>query len=180
MSDKAGASDGPEQDPDEGFLPSYADYSSDELLEQAQANAQAALIATAAFLFERGIPLDDWTAALGHRFTTSWDEPEPWAADEFLDAMLANYRSLGATVLSADLNPDLAEAVIAGFPDPDRCAQFEVDVAAVARFHDATAPIAAARALRWSWTLEDPATAQTRLVVARNNTADDGSLTANG
>ena len=84
--------------------------------------------------------------------------------------MLANYRSLGASVLSADLNQDRAEAVIAGFPDPDRCAQFEIDVAAVARFHDATAPIAAARALRWSWTLEDPATAQTRLVVARDNT----------
>ena len=169
MSDQAGAADGAEQETDEGFVPSYSDYAPDELLEQAQANAQAALIATVSFLFERGIPLDDWAAALGHRFATSWDEPEPWAADEFLDAMLANYRSLGATVLSADLTSDRAEAVIAGFPDPARCAQFEADVAAVARFHDSTAPIAAARALRWSWTLEDPATAQTRLVVARDN-----------
>ena len=156
----------------DGFAPSYADYGPGELLEQAQANAQATLIATVAFLQERSISLDDWAAALGRRFDPAWDEPAPWDADEFLDAMLANYRSVGATVVSADLGPYRAEAVTTGFPDPERCDQFGADLAAVARFHDATAPIAAARGLRWSWTLEDPAEARTRFVVARDDAGE--------
>src|SRR5688572_814504 len=109
---------------DNTFAPTYADYDADELLEQAQANAQAALIATVAFLQERGIPLADWTAALGRTFALAWDEPEPWDADEFLDDILVNLRSLGAVVVAADLAADRSEAVTTGFPDPDLCDQF--------------------------------------------------------
>ena len=166
---------GPSQPPDvagDGFAPSYEDYGPEELLEQAQANAQAALIATVAFLTERGVPLEHWTAALAARFDVAWDEPEPWDADEFLDAMLVNLRSLGAIVVSSNLAPARAEAVTTGFPDPERCVQLDADVATVARFHNATAPIAAARGLRWSWSLEDPATARTRLVVVRDDLPD--------
>jgi hypothetical protein len=147
------------------FQPTYLDYSAEELLEQAQQNAQAALIATVAFLLEREIPAETWAAFVGDRFAVAWEDEEPWGADEFLDAMLANYRSLGATVVSADLGPERAEAVITGFPDPAACARFGASVATVAVFHAATGPIAAGRGLRWSWTLEDAAEARTRLVV---------------
>lgn len=167
MNDPIDAGDNAADDAD--FAPTYADYSTDDLLEQARANAQAALIATVAFLQARGIPLPDWTAALGRTFAVAWDEPEPWEADEFLDAILVNLRSLGAVVVAADLAPDRAEAVTTGFPDPDLCHQFGADFASVARFHDATAPIAAGRGLRWSWTLENPTDARIRYVVVRNN-----------
>jgi hypothetical protein len=147
------------------FQPTYLDYSAEELLEQAQQNAQASLIATVAFLLEREIRPEAWAAFIGDRFALAWDGEEPWAADEFLDAILANYRSLGATVVSVELRPDRAEAVITGFPDPAACVRFGASVAAVASFHTATGPIAAGRGLHWSWTLEDPAEARTRLVV---------------
>ncbi len=68
-----------------------------------------------------------------------------------------------------DLSPERAAAVTTGFPDPEHCERFGADVATVARFHDATAPIAAARGLRWSWTLEDPTEAWTRFVVVRDD-----------
>lgn len=154
-----------ESNGDESFTPIYADYGGDELLEQAQGNAQAALVATVAFLLEGGIPVPDWTSALGRSFANEWGEPEPWRPDEFLDAMLTNYRSLGAAVQRAEFGPDRAEAEISGFPDPEQCGRFGASVSDVAAFHDTAVAIAADRGLRWSWSLEDAATARTKFLV---------------
>jgi hypothetical protein len=138
----------------------------EELLEQAQSNAQATIIATAAFLTERTVPLADWTAALGRTFGLAWDEPAPWEAGEFLDAMLTNFRSLGATVLTATLAPDRAEATTTGFPDPELCALFAVDPALVTAFNDVPTPLAAARSLTWTWSRTGD---QTHYLVTRSN-----------
>lgn len=136
---------------DEPFSPTYAEYDAAELLEQAQANAQAALIATVGFLLDHGLSVADWAAALGARFERAWGEPEPWEAGEFLDAILANLRSLGATVEGADLGPERATATTRGFPDPESCATLGVEPAVVAGYNDATRPIAEARGLSWAW-----------------------------
>jgi hypothetical protein len=133
-------------------LPSYAEDSTEDLLEQARSNAQATIIATIAFLEERGLPVAEWTAALGRTFGRAWDEPEPWDADEFLDAMLTNLRALGARVDHADLTPDRAEATTTGFPDPELCALFGADPARIAVFNDVPAPLARDRSLSWEWT----------------------------
>jgi hypothetical protein len=143
----------------------YASDTTEELLEQAQSNAQATIIATVAFLTERRIPLADWTAALGRTFGLAWDDPSPWEAGEFLDAMLTNFRSLGATVLSSDLTPDRAEATTTGFPDPELCALFAVDPALVTAFNDVPAPLAQARALQWEWSRTGE---ETRYLVTRS------------
>ena len=132
----------------------HDDYAVAELLEQAQANAQATVIATVAFLQERGIPIEEWADAVGRRFALGWDEPRPWDAGEFLDAILTNLRSLGAAVVSTDLGLDRAEAVTAGFPDPDLCTLFGVEPVLAARFHAATAAIARDRGLDWTWRVE--------------------------
>jgi hypothetical protein len=131
--------------------PERGEESVEELLEQAQANAQAAVIATVGFLRAEGVPLERWTTALGRTFARGWDEPQPWEAGEFMEAMLTNFRSIGAEVRSATLAPDRAEAVIASFPDEELCALFAVPAEDVAHFLDATAVIAAERGLRWSW-----------------------------
>lgn len=142
----------------------HDDYAAHELLEQAQANAQALVIATTKFLDEKGVPLDAWTGAIGCVFAQGWGEPRPWDAGEFLDAMLTNYRALGAVVASVELAEDRAEAVMTGFPDPDLCAVFGVEHGLAARFNDAPAPIARDRSLAWSWRLDG---AQTHLLVER-------------
>ncbi len=129
----------------------YDEDTTEELLEQSQSNGQATIIATIAFLTERKIPIADWTASLGRTFGLAWDDPEPWDAGEFLDAMLTNFRSLGATILTSDLTPDRAEATTTGFPDPELCAIFDVDPALVAAFNDIPASLAADRSLTWEW-----------------------------
>lgn len=149
----------------------YEDADPEELLEQAQSNAQALIIATVAFLDERGVPLDEWTAAIGATFAKAWDEPGEWDAGEFLDAMLTNFRSLGAEVVSSTLNADRAEATVAGFPDPDLCHLFGVDASRVARYNDATSAIAAKHGIAWTWQTEGDST---RYVAERGHEAVTG------
>ena len=139
-------------------------YTVEELLEHAQANAQLAIIATAVFLHDRGVPLEEWTGAIGRVFARGWGEPRAWDAGEFLDAILTNVRAIGGEVLSAELEPERAEAVTIGFPDPELCAQFGVGLAVAARYNDAVAPIAAERGVSWAWTLDGD---RTRYAVAR-------------
>jgi hypothetical protein len=143
----------------------YAEYSDAELLEQARGNAQALILATLAFVQERGIPLEEWAAAIGKTFARGWGDPRPWDAGEFLDAMLTNLRALGAEVKRAQLGVDRAEAITSGFPDPELCALFGVDPSQAAVFHAAAAAIAAPRGLRWTWELEPDGS--TRFVVER-------------
>ncbi|CAA9535221.1 MAG: hypothetical protein AVDCRST_MAG59-165 [uncultured Thermomicrobiales bacterium] len=129
----------------------HAEYEAAELLEQAQANAQALLLGTVAFLRDQGIGGGAWAAALGESFGKGWGEPRPWEAAEFLDAMLTNYRALGAEVLAVRLGAELAEATLGPFPDPDLCALVGVAPGLADAFHDAPAAIAAPRGLLWRW-----------------------------
>jgi hypothetical protein len=129
----------------------YEGDSVEDLLEQAQSNAQATIIATVGFLLVRQIPVEDWATFLGRTFGHAWEEPTPWEAGEFLDAMLTNFRSLGAVVASADLGPDRAQAVLTGFPDPELCELFAVPRAEAAEYCSVPCYIAEARSLTWTW-----------------------------
>lgn len=134
------------------FTPTHGEYTQEELLELAQGNARAALIATISFLQDKGIPLDEWADGIGRVFALAWGMPEPWAANEFLDAILTNLHAFGADVVTASLDDeDLATATITPLFDPDECANLGVDRGDALRYLDSIAPIAAERDLRWSW-----------------------------
>ena len=161
MSDETGT--GTQANTDEPY--GYADYSAEHLLEQAQINAQATIMATALFLHQKGVSLDEWTAHLGKTFALAWSDANPWEAGEFLDAVLVNMRALGATVYTAELGIDRAEATIIGFPDFELCEFFSIDAALVARFNDATQEMAAKVGLTWEWKRNGKIT---RYTVTRN------------
>jgi hypothetical protein len=148
----------------------HDEYSDAELLEQARGNAQALILATVAFLDERGVAPEAWAAAIGETFGRGWGEPRPWDAGEFLDAMLTNLRALGAEVVDVGLGVERATAATTGFPDPELCALFGVAPARAALVHEAAAAIAVPRGLRWEWELG--ADGVTRYVVARRE--DEG------
>jgi hypothetical protein len=159
----------------------HAEYEAAELLEQAQANAQALLLGTVAFLRDQGIGGGEWAAALGESFGKGWGEPRPWEAAEFLDAMLTNYRALGAEVLAVRLGAELAEATLGPFPDPDLCALVGVAPGLADAFHDAPAAIAAPRGLLWRWVRDG---ADVHLLVERSgnpypDAAGEGESAAN-
>ena len=143
----------------------YANYSAEHLLEQAQINAQATIMATALFLHQRGVSLDEWTAHLGKTFALAWSDANPWEAGEFLDAVLVNLRALGATIYSAELGIDRAEATIIGFPDFELTEFFSIDPALVSKFNDATRAMAEKVGLTWEWKRNGKIT---RYTVTRN------------
>lgn len=92
-------------------------YTEDELLEQAQFNAQALLLAAVAALGNDDALVERWTAGVAEVFARGWDSQRSWEAAEVLDALLTNYRSFGATVIDADLDATPATATIADLPD---------------------------------------------------------------
>jgi hypothetical protein len=129
----------------------YAEYTVEELLEQARQDAQATIMATALFLHQKGVSLDEWTAFLGKTFALVWNDSVSWEAGEFLDAILTNQRALGATVVSAELGIDEAKAIVTGFPSTEMSELFSVDPGLSVRYNDVAKVIAAKIGLAFEW-----------------------------
>ena len=134
---------------------SYLDETPESLLEQAQYNAQAMMLATISVLDDLGVLTEAWADAVGERFALTWGSEDDWEAEEFLDAMMTNYRSLGATVVSVETDDDTATAVISGFPDEDLTETFGVAGSDAAVFHRVAGVIAKSRGLVWTTELLD-------------------------
>ncbi len=144
--------------------PTYENDTCEELLDLSRANAQAVILATAAFLEEAGIPLEAWTQSLGRVFANAWDPSLDLSAGVFLDAMLTNYRSLGADVLNAKLGDSVAEATISGFPKRELGLELRLDSALANAYFDVPAALAADHDLEWRWSADGP---RVRLTVSR-------------
>jgi hypothetical protein len=93
------------------------DYTSDELLEQAQINAQALFLGTAATFDGDGTRLDLWRDRLAATFAKGWDIEAEWDAADILYALLTSYRSYGALIVDADLEAEEPVAVITNLPN---------------------------------------------------------------
>jgi hypothetical protein len=123
----------------------------EELLDLARANAQALIIATTGYLAQAGIPLEGWSGYLGQVFANSWDESMAGDPNAFLDAVLTNYKAIGAQVHSTKIENGRAEAVISGFPNEGLCAELDADCALAEAYNDAAAHIAERLGLTWWW-----------------------------
>ncbi len=127
----------------------------EELLDLARANAQALIIATTGYLAQAGIPLDGWSGYLGQVFANSWDESMSGDPKAFLDAVLTNYKAIGAQVHSTKLEDGRAEAVISGFPNEGLCEELNADCSLAETYNDAAAHVAARLGLTWWWGTSD-------------------------
>lgn len=136
----------------------------DELLDLSRANAQAVVMATAAFLENSGIPVDAWVSYVGRVFASSWDPLLALTAGEFLDAMLTNYKSFGAEVLSTKLGDDAAEATITGFPKPELGIELQIDTTLAMPYLNVPEALAADNGLQWNWSVDGQ---RIRLMVSR-------------
>jgi len=148
---------------DDAVESSFLDETTESLLEQSQQNAQGMILATIAVLDDLGLLPDAWADAVAERFSVAWGMEEPWDASEFLDAMLTNYRALGAVVEQPITIDGVASATISGFPDEELCELFGVSPEDAAVFHCIAAGIARPRGLVWMWELLDDG--ETRLIV---------------
>ncbi|MCC6705562.1 MAG: hypothetical protein IT334_11835 [Thermomicrobiales bacterium] len=132
---------------------SYLDETTETLLEQSQQNAQGLILATISVLDDLGLLPEAWADAVAERFSVAWGMEEPWEPAEFLDAMLTNYRALGAVVDELDAEGASVSAVVSGFPDDELLELFGVTAEDAATFHRVAAAIARPRGLDWRWEL---------------------------
>lgn len=133
---------------------SFLEDTAETLLEHCQQNAQALILATISLLGDLGIEPGAWADGIGERFAVAWSNDEPWEPGEFLDAMLTNYRSLGAFVEESHVDGEPATAVISGFPDEEICEVFGMAPSDVEVFHRVASEIARRRGLDWQWSIE--------------------------
>ena len=132
----------------------HAEYSVEELLEQCQGNAASLLLATLSVLAEQGISVDAWAAGVAQIFARSWEREELWTAGEYLDALLTNFRSLGATVAAAYLGETEATAAIENYPDEELARMLGVDPAFVEAMFHVGVHLAGLWGLRLRWRRE--------------------------
>jgi hypothetical protein len=123
----------------------------EELLDLARANAQALIIATTGYLTQAGIPLEGWSGYLGQVFANSWDDSMAGDPKGFLDAVLTNYKAIGAQVHSTKTENGRAEAVISGFPNEGLCGELGADCSLAEACNDAAAHVAERLGLTWWW-----------------------------
>ncbi|MGD9711626.1 MAG: hypothetical protein AB7V46_06105 [Thermomicrobiales bacterium] len=145
--------------------PTYENDTCEELLDLSRANGQALILATAAFLQESDVPIEAWAHYLGRVFASSWDPLLELSAGDFLDAMLTNYRALGADVLSARLGEDVAEATITGFPKRELGLELRLESSLADSYFHVPSALAADHGLQWSWSVDGP---RVRLLVSRS------------
>lgn len=132
-------------------LANQGNESIEDLLDLARANAQALIIATTSYLSQAGIPLEAWSGFLGQMFANSWDDSMAGDPEAFLDAVLTNYKALGARVHSTKIEADRAEAMISGFPNEALCGELDADCSLAEAYNDAAASVAERLGLTWWW-----------------------------
>ena len=111
-------------------------------------------MATAAFLYESGLPVDAWAQYVGRVFANSWDPALELSAGDFLDAMLTNYKAFGADVLSVKFGEAVAEATISGFPKRELATELQLDYAVAIPYLHVPEALAADHGLTWRWTID--------------------------
>lgn len=104
----------------------HESYTDAELLEHSQLNAQAFVLAVFDAIGDDQAVLSRVIDSVANTFASGWDVDRKWQPTEILDALLTNYRSVGAAVESYDPNDAAPSAVLTGLPDPDLAAQLQV------------------------------------------------------
>lgn len=100
--------------PDFEILHGAADYTTEELLEQCQLNAQSLMLAVACVMTG-----DTWPDALADVFARAWDTDRTWEPAEVLDATLTNLRAFGADIVQANFTETPPTATVRHLPDPE-------------------------------------------------------------
>lgn len=93
------------------------EFSAEELLEQAQINAQALFLGTAEALASESALLDRWRTSLAATFIRGWDTDAEWEPADILYALVTNYQAFGAEVMEARFEADPPSVTIFNLPN---------------------------------------------------------------
>ena len=108
-------------------------FTTEEVLQQAQADFTATWLSTIAYLKEQNLSPVDWSAWLGRRFAPGWEGFKGQGANEVARITALNCVAFGGTLRSSSGDESRAELVIEGWPSADllefaQITQTEADV----------------------------------------------------
>lgn len=96
------------------------DFTTEELLSQAQGNATAFVLTTIAYLKERGLSVDDYLSYFGRQFAPGWSEMRDHPVIDVARTVTFNAVSVGSTLGSLSGDETRAEVLIAGWLEEER------------------------------------------------------------
>ncbi len=102
------------------------EFSAEELLEQAQINAQALFLGTAEALGADDQLLDRWRTSLAETFIRGWDTEAEWEPADILYALVTNYQAFGAEVMEARFEESLPSVTIFNLPNVHLAGALEI------------------------------------------------------
>jgi hypothetical protein len=127
------------------------EFTKDEVLQQAKANAQALSLVTTGYFKEKGLPVDEFWSFVGEKFTLGWDPLKGKGARVAMRTFALNMVSVGGTLESLSGDEARAEAVISGWPSPDLLQAFGGSQSDVDRMYAVFGPIAELLGLQYEW-----------------------------
>jgi hypothetical protein len=132
--------------PDFEILHGAADYTTEELLEQCQLNAQSLMLAVASVMTG-----DEWPDALAAVFARARETDRVWEPAEVLDATLTNLRAFGADIVKASFAQDPPTATVRHLPDPELVEVLAATPAQADAIFRVSAALAARLGMTLSW-----------------------------
>ncbi len=133
------------------------EFSTEDLLPQAQGNATAFVLATIAYLKEHGLEVDDYVAFFGRQFAPGWEEMRDRPILEVARSAATNAVSIGGELRSLSGDDTHAEALLAGWPDADILNTLGLTPSEGDAMWDSFVPIMERLNIRYAWQREGDA-----------------------
>jgi hypothetical protein len=131
------------------------EFTTEELLAQAQGNATAFVLATIAYLKEQGLAVDDFVRFFGLRFAPGWEELRSQPVLAVARTAALNAVSVGGTLRSLSGDEAHAEMLIEGWPDEEISGVLGLSRGDGEAMWDSFEPIMEHIGIRYSWRHEE-------------------------
>jgi hypothetical protein len=133
------------------------EFTTEELLSQAQGNATAFALATIAYLKEQGLAVDDYVRFFGRRFAPGWEELRDQPLTAVARTAALNAVSVGGVLRSLSGDEARAEMIIGGWPDEEISDVLGLERVDGEAMWDSFEPIMEHLGIGYSWRREDGA-----------------------
>jgi hypothetical protein len=131
------------------------EFTTEELLAQAQGNATAFILATISYLKEQGLAVDDFVRFFGLRFAPGWEELRSQPVLAVARTVALNAVSVGGTLRSLSGDEAHAEMIIEGWPDEEISGALGLSRGDGEAMWDSFEPIMEHIGIRYSWRHEE-------------------------
>jgi hypothetical protein len=146
---------------------SRPEFTTEELLSGARGNAAAFVLATIAYLKERGMDVQDFVAFFGRQFAPGWDELRAQPVADVALTVARNAVSVGCTLGSLSGDETRADVLVTGWPDAEALSSvLGLEPDAGDAMWDSFYPIMESLGIRYAWRRED---GSVRLTFEREN-----------